>query len=122
MPSDAETARRSREALGHIRDNIRLAQGFCAGLDEAGFLADTRTLYAVIRCLEIISEASRRLLPEVRARHAGQPWAQIATAGNVYRHDYPGVREDVVWRTVHAALPPLLAAVEAELAAAPPQG
>jgi uncharacterized protein with HEPN domain len=40
-------------------------------------------------------------------------------AGNVYRHDYDNVAEEIVWRTVQNNLAPLLAAVEGELARAP---
>ena len=36
-------------------------------------------------------------------------------AGNVYRHDYDNVAEDLVWRTVHQSLEPLLVAVEEEI-------
>jgi uncharacterized protein with HEPN domain len=36
--------------------------------------------------------------------------------GNVYRHDYDYVAEDIVWRTVQRGLIPLLAAVEGEIA------
>lgn len=110
MPSD-----RSRVALDQIHENILLAQGFCQGLEPDGFTADLRTVYAVTRCLEIISEASRRLSADVKARHAHIAWGQIAAAGNVYRHDYDGVRPDVLWRTVETALPALLAAVDTEL-------
>ena len=39
--------------------------------------------------------------------------------GNVYRHDYPAVRADIIWGTIQNALPPLLIAVEAELASRP---
>jgi len=42
----------------------------------------------VTRCLEVISEASRRLSDELKARHLGIPWKQMAGAGNIYRHDY----------------------------------
>jgi uncharacterized protein with HEPN domain len=34
---------------------------FTEGFDYEAFVADPRTVYAVTRCLEIISEASRRL-------------------------------------------------------------
>jgi uncharacterized protein with HEPN domain len=54
MPSD-----HSGQALRDILENARLARSFITGLDEAGFAADVRTVDAVIRCLEIISEASR---------------------------------------------------------------
>lgn len=70
----------------------------------------------MVRCLEIISEASRRLDPALRGRIAGIEWPKIAAAGNVDRHEHEGIRTDVLWRTVQQALPPLLAAVEAELA------
>lgn len=80
------------------------------------FSDDVMRVYAVVRALEIISEASRGLPEVVRARHPEIPWRAVAAAGNVYRHDYDGVEERYIWRTVSEALPPLLAAVEAELA------
>ena len=107
---------RSRHALIHIRDNIRLAKQFigAASLDE--FRQDVQKFYAVTRCLEIISEASRRLDEATRKRHADVPWNEIMGAGNVYRHGYDGIVEERVWLTVQENLDALLAAVEAELA------
>ena len=54
-----------KATLFHIRDNIALVRSFVEGFDYERFRADTRTVYAVTRALEIISEASRRL-PVVR--------------------------------------------------------
>jgi uncharacterized protein with HEPN domain len=82
-------------------------------------LDDTRTVYAVTRCLEIISEASRRLPDDLKARHPSIAWRQMAGAGNVYRHDYEDVAAQFVWDTVQRALPPLRAVVEPELARRP---
>ena len=48
-------------ALRDILRHIDLAAEFVAGVDRAAFDADLRPIYAVTRCLEIISEASRRL-------------------------------------------------------------
>jgi uncharacterized protein with HEPN domain len=73
----------------------------------------------VTRCLEIISEASRRLPDEMKARHTGIAWKQMAGAGNVYRHDYEDVAAEFVWETVQRALPPLRTAVEQEIARLP---
>ena len=111
MPSD-----RSRLTLFGIRDNVRLAQAFVDGLSEEDFEADRRTFYAVTRCLEIISEAARRLTSEMRDRHPDLPWRAIMGVGNVYRHDYDNVAENFVWHTVQHSLAPLLAAVEHEIA------
>ncbi len=78
---------------------------------------DTRTLYAVTRCLEIISEASRRIPTELKKRYPSIAWKDIAGAGNIYRHDYEDVAAKLVWDTVQLALSPLRDVVEHELAA-----
>ena len=54
--------------LHHMRHNIYLAQRFVHGLDYQRFRDDELYFYAVTRCLEIISEASRRVPPEIKAR------------------------------------------------------
>jgi uncharacterized protein with HEPN domain len=110
MHSDAEG-----NALRDILRQIDLAQTFMQGQAEETFSADIMRVYAVTRCLEIISEASRRLSDELKARHPGIAWREMAGAGNIYRHDYEDVAAPRVWDTVRIALPPLRAVVEQEL-------
>ena len=102
-------------ALHDIRDNIGLARDFLGASTLEALKTDRRTFYAVSRCLEIVSEAARRLPPEIRDRHPGLPWRAIMGLGNVYRHDYDNIVEALVWRTVRESLPPLAAAIEAEI-------
>lgn len=111
MPSD-----RIDGALRDVLHHIDLAIEFAGGLDREAFAADLRTVYAVTRCLEIISEASRRLPEELKARHPAIAWRQMAAAGNVYRHNYEDVAAHLVWETVQQALPPLRAVVVDEMA------
>jgi uncharacterized protein with HEPN domain len=101
--------------LFHIRDNIALARSFVDGFDYERFRDNQLVFYGVTRALEIISEASRRLPDEMKARHPEIPWIDVAGAGNIYRHDYEDVRQRAVWITVQKHLPPLLAVVEQEL-------
>jgi len=101
--------------LLHIRDNIHLARKFVEGFDYEAFRDNQLVFYAVTRCLEIISEASRRLPKEMKARHPDIPWTEMAGAGNIYRHDYEDVQHRLVWGTVHKRFPALLTAVELEL-------
>jgi uncharacterized protein with HEPN domain len=110
MPSDPPVG-----PLTDIRENIGLAFLFIADASVDQFLADRRTVYAVTRCLEIISEASRRLPAELKARHPHIRWQGMAGAGNVYRHDYEKVLDRGVWDTVKDSLKPLLLVVEEEL-------
>ena len=103
-------------ALEDIRDNIARAARFVRGIDLEEFLKDDKTFYAATRCLEIISEASRRLSPAFKQRFPEIPWKAVAGSGNIYRHAYEDVLERRVWQTIHEALPPLRAVIDAELA------
>ncbi|HEX3487324.1 MAG TPA: HepT-like ribonuclease domain-containing protein, partial [Micropepsaceae bacterium] len=92
MPSD----KASRSPVQHIEDildNIDLALEFARGYDFSTFVGDRRTFYAVTRALEIISESSRRLPGELKARFPDIDWRGIAAAGNIYRHNYDDVDE-----------------------------
>jgi uncharacterized protein with HEPN domain len=111
MPSD-----RTDRALRDILHHIDLAADFVEGFDRDTFKADLRSVFAVTRCLEIISEASRRLPDEIKARYPEIAWKQMAGAGNVYRHDYEDVVAQFIWDTVAHALPPLRTAIEKEIA------
>ena len=77
MPSDNE---KERGALGDMLRHIDLAERFAHGLDEEALSNNLQALYAVIRSLEIISEASRRLSDELKARHPDIPWRDMAAA------------------------------------------
>ncbi len=94
MPSDV------RSTLLDILDHIVLARGWTAGLTPEEFTEDRKTFYAVTRCLEIISEASRRLPADMKARAGHVAWADIRDAGNFYRHQYDQVSERIVLKTV----------------------
>lgn len=98
--------------------HITLARKFVEGMNFTDFENDLRTTYAVIRCLEIISEASRRLPETVKVRHPAIAWKEMAGAGNVYRRDYEDVTPFAVWVVLQDHLPSLCAVVEQELAAA----
>ena len=106
---------RARKALLDIRDNIVFAQSWVADARLDAFAADRMRFYAVTRCLEIISEASRRLPAEIAQRHPHIAWRDIRDAGNIYRHDYDGVQERIVLETVRRSLPELLDVAEREL-------
>jgi uncharacterized protein with HEPN domain len=114
MPSEREATRRW---LSDIRHHIVMAEGFAVGMTYATFKDDNLHLYAVTRCLEIISEASRRLPDKLRERHPAIQWRDMAAAGNIYRHEYEDVAAREVWDTLTLHLPPLRMVVEQELAA-----
>ncbi len=109
-PSDS-----GQSALHDIAYHIALVDSFIGNLSLSQFAEDLKTIYASVRCLEIISEASRRLPADVKERHPAIDWQRMAGAGNIYRHDYEDVEARQVWKTVAEALPPLRKAIESEI-------
>jgi uncharacterized protein with HEPN domain len=87
-----------------------------AGVTLQAFEPDKRKRWLVERGIEIISEASRRLSDELKARHPQIPWSKVAGIGNVLRHEYEHVAHDVLWRVVQDDLPPLEKVCREELA------
>jgi uncharacterized protein with HEPN domain len=102
--------------LEHIKDAIAIIERRVAGKTPDDLMADDVLRDALERRIEIISEASRRLPEDMKARHPEVPWHNVAGIGNVLRHDYYSVNLDIIWRIATQDLRPLAAAVEALLA------
>jgi uncharacterized protein with HEPN domain len=62
--------------------------------------------------VEIVGEAASRVSAELRIRHSELPWATIVAMRNRLIHAYFDIDRNIVWDTVTADLPPLLAAIE----------
>jgi uncharacterized protein with HEPN domain len=104
--------RRSETAyLRHILDAISKIESYLMGLDETAFRADARTQDAVVRQLEIIGEATKRISDNTRAKSPETPWPDIAGMRDKLIHDYFSVDLRRVWNTVQRDLPPLKAAI-----------
>ena len=112
------TARLVQPALHAIREAIEGIEGAAGGKTFDDFCADWLLRHGVQRGIEIISEAARRIPPELQARQPNIPWAQIMGIGNVLRHEYHRFSDTLIWNVVQEYLPPLKAAItaiEAEL-------
>ena len=86
------------EAIGKI-------DRYLAGMDKAGFLADSKTVDSVIRNLEIIGEATKRLPKSIKDAYPSVPWGQIVGLRNRVIHDYFGVDLELVWTIVKNDMP-----------------
>jgi uncharacterized protein with HEPN domain len=102
--------------LTDIVEAIELIRSEMAGVTLQAFEGDKRKRWIVERGIEIVSEASRHLSDELKARHPGIPWPKVAGIGNVLRHEYEHVAHDVLWHVVRDDLPPLEKACREELA------
>jgi uncharacterized protein with HEPN domain len=102
--------------LTDIVEAIELIRSEMAGVTLQAFEGDKRKRWIVERGIEIISEASRHLSDELKARYPEIPWPKVAGIGNVLRHEYEHVAHDVLWHVVRDDLPPLEKACREELA------
>lgn len=99
--------REVRDYLNDILESLADIRTFVACLSFDQFTGDKKTINAVIRALEIIGEATKKIPPEIRALHPDLPWNEIAAMRDKLIHEYFGVDLEIVWETVQEDLEPL---------------
>jgi uncharacterized protein with HEPN domain len=86
-----------RERLEHILEATANIRTLLAGKTIENLRAEPFTRAALERFIEIISEASRHLPPELKDKHPQIAWVDIANIGNRLRHGYDKVDEGILW-------------------------
>ncbi len=110
MPS-SDPIRRFEDIL----ENILRIERHTSEIGLSEFVEDEKSYDAVERCLERISEASKKIGDAAEYLCPGIPWPQRRALGNFLRHEYDRVERDRVWLMVKRDLNPLRLAVEAAL-------
>jgi uncharacterized protein with HEPN domain len=103
--------------LSDMIEAIERVNAVLADVSLDAFENDWQRQWLVERGVAIISEASRHLPDDLKARHPEIPWQKVAGIGNVLRHDYERIAAPVLWKLVQADLPTLVKACRSELAA-----
>ena len=96
------------ELLDYIEDAINAmvkAESFIEGMDFDTFSKDEKTIFAVIRALEVLGEAVKRIPDEIRERYAQIPWRAMAGMRDKLIHGYNQVNLVLVWETVKTHIP-----------------
>ncbi|HEX2162685.1 MAG TPA: DUF86 domain-containing protein [Thermoanaerobaculia bacterium] len=103
---------RSEAWLDDVLEAIRRIQTYVSGETRDSFLGTLMVQDAVLRNLEIVGEAAKRLPPEVRARAPEIDWRKVAGLRDVLIHDYAAVDLEIVWDVIENRLPQLERAAE----------
>ena len=107
--------RRDSDYLADLHEAVRRIVAYTAELSYEQFLSDLKTQDAVIRNLQVMGEAAKKLSPVVRRAHPGIPWKQMAGMRDRIVHEYFGVNYDIVWTVARDELPSLLPQIVAIL-------
>lgn len=113
-------ARRSqRLRLLDMASQMAAIEATVAAHGSAAMKSDWLVRNAIERGMEIISEASRHLDPELTGAYPDVPWRRVADIGNWLRHAYEQVDPDLILSIVTGHFPAMQAAVSAMLAITP---
>ncbi len=104
--------KRDEVYLLDILEAARLAISYVKSVTEEEFIRDTQCQDSVIRRIEIMGEAARRVSAQGKVAQSDIPWGEMTGMRNLMIHDYDGVDLKIVWNTVKQDLPRLIALIE----------
>ena len=98
--------------IEHILESIKLIEEYTAGVTKDEFIASVRIQDMVIRRLEIIGEAVKRIPDDIKLLSPETPWKKISGMRDVLIHEYFGVDLKLTWEVIQKELPPLKKSIE----------
>ncbi len=101
--------------LNDILESIDRIEAYTKGLTEEGFENDDEAKDAVLRRLSVIGEATKNIPSRIKEENREVPWKLMSGLRDVLVHEYFGVRNDTIWRTLKEDLPGVKKQVKAIL-------
>ncbi len=96
------------EYLKHIRDECAYINSVTVDInDKSDFLQSETLKRAVVRSLEIIGEASKKIPADFKVEHQNIQWKNMAGMRDRLIHDYIGVDYAIVWDVIRNKIPEL---------------
>ncbi len=101
---------RKKDPIVYISDMLKYCESvqiFTKGINFSTFSRDDKTIFAVIRSIEVIGEASKKVPKGIKEKHNQIPWREIAGMRDKLVHEYFGIDNKVVWKTAKNDIPKL---------------
>lgn len=92
---------RNRIYLDYVQDiidSIRDIESFIKGMDFEEFKKDRKTINAVVRSIEVIGEASKKLPASITVKYPAVPWKKMAGMRDKLIHEYFGIDLEILWK------------------------
>ena len=97
----------SIELIRHIERESSFIVNACKNSTIESFYKDEILKRAVVRALEIIGEASKKIDPDFKLKHSQIEWVNMVGLRNRLIHDYEGTDYDIVWDVIQDDIPEL---------------
>ena len=104
--------REFKDYIHDINNEMKKIIDFTNEMSYNDFKKDEKTVYAVIRALEIIGEATKNIPDKIKTKYNNIPWRNISGMRDKVIHDYFGVNRKIIWETVKNDIPDLLEKIE----------
>jgi len=91
--------------IGHILLCIRKIRKYTKGIDKIEFAKNELLQDAIIRNIEIIGEAAKKISADYKQAYRDIEWKEIAGMRDKLIHDYFGVDIDIIWKTIQQDIP-----------------
>jgi uncharacterized protein with HEPN domain len=101
--------------LEDVIEAIAKIQRYTAGVSFQQFSTDEKAVDAVVRNLEIIGEAVKRIPDEMRQKDPAIDWKKIAGLRDILMHEYFGIDVEIIWDIIQNKLPVLEASIRSML-------
>ena len=96
-----------RDYIKDILDSINDIESFIRGMSFEDFKRDRKTINAVVRSIEVIGEATKKIPKTLKDKHKEVPWKKMSGMRDKLIHEYFGVDVEILWKTTKDDIPPL---------------
>jgi uncharacterized protein with HEPN domain len=101
---------KKREFSDYVQDilnSMEEVEEFTKGITHNEFVNDRKTVNAVIRSLEVLGEAAKKIPERIKTKYPQVPWKRMSGMRDKLIHEYFGVDLEKVWLVVKEELPPI---------------
>lgn len=104
--------RTNKHYFQDMLDYAKSSLEFTSGLQFEELLMDKKVIFATVRALEVVGEASNRISEEVKEKYPFLPWIEMRGLRNRIIHNYDDIDYEIVWKVFKNEIPKLIQQIE----------
>jgi len=101
-----------RDYIQDILDSINDIENFIEGMSFEEFMRDKKTINAVVRSVEVIGEAVKKIPKTLRDKYPDIPWKKMAGMRDKLVHEYFGIDIEIMWKVAKDEIPSLKPSIQ----------